>query len=240
MKIKRIDPTPEDYLVRRAREDDARVTGKPLVEKPIYFENTETGQKYFWLYGCIGWPNVISNKPKAVNRPGYVAVVGVIKSAKREPEDALFQIMAEAEGHSVQFLIREMLRLREDWGFGLHPELLHAWYGDPDRFIMETAIVNERLVKFGGERKSLLFIPPEGFYDPLAFDLYVRAMTEALSSQNQRLYYGGNDILKNRVGEYSEKDPVIVGMGGLVHALVLHKPWMDQVERNVFRVEEAI
>lgn len=239
MKIKRIDPTPEDYLVRLAREDNARVIGKPLVEKPIHFENIETGQKYYWLYGCVGWPNIISNKPKAVNRPGYVAVVGVIKN-NREPEDALFQIMAEAEGHSIQFLIWEMLRLREEWGFGLHPELLHSWWGDPERFIMEIAVINERLVKFGGERKSLLFNAPEGYGNPQSFDLYVRALTEALSNQNQRLYYGGNDILKNRVGEYSEKDPVVVGMGGLVHSLVTYNPWMDQVRESVFRVEEAI
>jgi hypothetical protein len=237
MKIRRIDPTPENWLVRRAREDDARVTGQPLVERPIYFENVETGQKYYWIFGCIGWPNIISDKPKAANRPGYIAIVGVIKGNKRPPEQALYQILAESESHSVNVLITEMLRLREEWGFGLHPELLHAFYGDQDRFIMELATVNTLLTK--QQRKSILITSPLDLDNPKSFDLYVRALTEVLNNQNQRLYYGRNDILKNRVGEYTEKDPVIVAMGGLVYSLSLQTPWLDVVGENIFNVEEA-
>jgi len=238
MKIERVDPTPEDYLLRQAREDDARVTGKKLVEPVHHYRNTQTGQLYYALYGCIGWPNVISDKPKAANRPGYLAIVGMIKG-KRPAESAYIQLLAEAESHSIGVLLDEMVRLRVEYGFGLHPSLLNSWYGDQERFVMEIAARNDALIKSGGDRQAILIHTPLDFYDVKAFDLYVRALTEALSNRNQRLFYGGNEILKNRVGEYSEKDPVIVGMGGLVYSLTLSMPWMDMVQENAFNVEEG-
>jgi hypothetical protein len=84
-----------------------------------------------------------------------------------------------------------------------------------------------------------LITSPLDLDNPKSFDLYVRALTEVLNNQNQRLYYGRNDILKNRVGEYTEKDPVIVAMGGLVYSLSLQTPWLDVVGENIFNVEEA-
>jgi hypothetical protein len=238
MKIERVDPTPEDYLLRQAREDDARVTGKKLIEPVHHYRNTETGQLYYSLYGAIGWPNIISDKPKATNRPGYLAIVGIIKG-KRPAESAYIQLLAESESHSIGVLLDEMIRLRAEYGFGLHSSLLSSWYGDQERFVMEIAARNDTLVKFGGDRQAILINTPLDFYDVKAFDLYVRSLTDALSSRSQRLYYGGNEILKNRVGEYSDKDPVVVGMGGLIYSLVLQMPWMDTLQENAFNVEEG-
>lgn len=237
MKIERVDPTTEDYLLRQAREDDARVTGKKLIEPVHHYRNTETGQLYYSLYGAIGWPNIISDKPKATNRPGYLAIVGIIKG-KRPAESAYIQLLAESESHSIGVLLDEMIRLRAEYGFGLHSSLLSSWYGDQERFVMEIAARNDTLVKFGGDRQAILINTPLDFYDVKAFDLYVRSLTDALSSRSQRLYYGGNEILKNRVGEYSDKDPVVVGMGGLIYSLVLQMPWMDTLQENAFNVEE--
>lgn len=237
MIIERIDPEETHYLQWQSMIDDAHVTGVPLVERPWHYRHKDTGQAFYSLYSCVGWPTVIkTERDKATARPGYLAVVGVLKG-KRPPEDAYFQILEEAEAHSVQRLIGEMLRLRGKYGFGLHPDLLSSWYGDQERFIMELAARNDALTKDGKERNAIIINTPVNFYVPQAFDLYVRALTEVLSRHNQRLYYGGNDILKNRVSEYTEKDPVIIGMGGLVYSLLIEKPWLQATKPGIFNVE---
>ena len=237
VKIQKIDPEPIDYLQWQSMLDDAHVTGRPFVERPWHYRNIETGQKYYNLYGCVGWPTVVTNKAKSANRPGYLAIVGVIKS-KRPAENAFFQLLDEVESSSVQHLISEMLRLRHEWGFGLHPSVLDAWYGDQERFITPLALRNEQLIKSGGERQGLLINTPRDFYDPTAFDVYLRHLTDALAKGSQRLYYGDNEILRNRAGEYSDnKDPVILGMGGLIYTLISDMPWLEATRPGIFNVE---
>lgn len=239
VKIQKIDPEPVDYLLWQSMLADAQVTGRPLVERPWHYRNIETGQKYYNLYGCVGWPTNITNKAKSTNRPGYLAVVGVIKS-KRPAENALFQLLDEVESSSVQHLISEMLRLRHEWGFGLHPSVLDAWYGDQERFITPLALRNEQLIKAGGERQGLLINTPRDFYDPKVFDVYLRHLTDALAKASQRLYYGENEILRNRAAEFlDDKDPVILGMGGLIYTLVNETPWLEATRPGIFNVEEG-
>ena len=238
MKIKKITH-PQAFELRQSRIDAAIVTGKPLIERPHYYEHVETGQQYHDLFGCVGYPNAITDKNKASNKPGYIAIVGIIKNTD-SPQKSPFRIMAEFESDNLHTLFNEMIKMREEFGFGLHPDLLQAWYGDCDRFITELSLFNEELIKAGGEEKAILIIPPEDFNNPKAFDIYIRAITRALNKDSQRLYYGGNAILKNRVREFMDKDPVIIGMGGLVHSLLSRTAWMDSATNsNCFTLEEA-
>lgn len=237
-KIVKIMPPPENWQLYQQRIDEAIITKRPFVERPHHFQNTETGQLYYDLFGCIGWPTVITDKNKATNKPGYLAVVGVIKG-KEKPEKSLFQLLAEYESHSIGALFDEIVNLRGQYGFGLHPGLLQTWIGDADRFMIELALFNEDLAKFGGSKQAILIGHPADFGDPKRFDVYIRAISAALDKDSQRLYYGHNDILKNRVREFLDKDPVITAMGGLVHTLVLRCAWLNNTQKNAFTVEEG-
>lgn len=238
MRIRLIAP-PEAPQLRQARMDEAIVTGQPFFEKPYYYENIETGQQYHDLFGCVGWPNVITDKNKAPNKPGYIAIVGIIKNS--EPvEKAPFRIMEEFESHNILYLFDEMVRMRNEWGYGLHPDLLRTWIGDSDRFITELAIFNDEFVRYGKPQNSILIAPPDDFGIPNMFDVYTRAISQSLDSNTQRLYYGGNTILRNRIKEFMDKDPIIIGMGGLVYSLIRRRTWMDQAQENVFTIEEVV
>ena len=72
------------YGLMQARIDQAFLTGQPLVERTFWFQNIETGQEYYDLYGCVGWPSEVQQKKsdwlgKETDRPGYVAIIGVVK-----------------------------------------------------------------------------------------------------------------------------------------------------------------
>lgn len=236
--IRKISP-PEAFALRQARIDESIITGQPYIERPYYYENTDNGQQYHDLMGCIGWPNIITDKSKAPNRPGYIAIIGIVKN-KVPIEKAQFRIMEEFEHHNIVTLFYTMVRLRIKWGFGLHPGLLQTWIGDCDRFITELALFNENLVRYGKPNSAILIAPPDDFGIPNMFDVYTRTISQALDSDTQRLFYGGNTILKNRIKEFMDKDPVIIGMGGLVYSLVRRCTWMDQTQENVFTVEEGV
>ena len=167
-----------------------------------------------------------------------IAIVGVVKG-KGKPEKAPFQLLAEYESHNIGALFDEMVNLRAQYGFGLHPGLLQTWIGDESRFVLELAIYNEGLTKAGGNKQAILITPPNDLNDPKAFDVYIRAISAALDKDAQRLFYGKNDILRNRIREFLDKDPVVTAMGGLVHSLVSRCTWLDHARKNVFVIEEG-
>lgn len=235
-KIKKITP-PEAIELRQARIDEAIITGQPFIEKPYYYEHTETNRKYYDLYGCIGWPTEVSEKD--VGRPGYIAIMGVNKSEKRPTKDAYFQLLAEYESKDIPTLLNKIIEMRQEYGFGLTPGFLQTWIGDPEKFITTLALMNERLILNGGERKAILVIPPDDFYSPKAFETYVRSLHSAVVPGNVRLYFGNLEILKNRMREFKKDDPAIMAVGGLVHSLILRCTWMDQARENIFTVEET-
>jgi hypothetical protein len=219
----------------QARQDAAIVTGKPLVERPFYYENTETGQQYYDLCGCIGWPTEVSEKDDG--RPGYIAVVGVVKG-KAKPQDAVFQLLAEAESKDIPTLLNRVQDLRAEYGFGLHPDLLQSWVGNPERFITQAALLNERLIEQGGDDQAILIAPPDDFYNPKVFDHYVRSLHSVIIPDAVRFYFGGQEVLKNRLREFRRDDPAVLAVGGLVHSLLSRCTWLDQSRENMFVIEE--
>lgn len=221
-----------------ARRDHALVTNQPMVERPYYFQNIETGQYFYDLYGCIGWPTEVTDKEEG--RPGYIAVVGIIKPGEDDKDfdvsKAAFQLLGEYESNDVPELLNHCLALREEYGFGIQPNLLRIWYGDPERFLTTLALRNELLTKQSGERAAILVTPPDDFYTDKIFDNYVRAIRSAIIAK--RLYFGGCDVLKGRLYEFKRDDPAILAVGGLVHSLVCRTMWMDMIGENLFVVED--
>jgi len=226
-----------------ARQDHAHITGQPLVERPFWFKNTETGHTFYDLYACIGWPSEVSDKDTGVM--GYAAIVGIIRPNEdidqRVPADALFLLLAEAQSDDVPTLIQQCLEMRQKYGFGIQPDLLTVWFGDPERFVTTLALRNEFLMKQGGSRNTILIAPPDDFYVPMIFDNYVRSLRSCLVSGKERFYFGGNEILKNRLSEFKRNDPAVLAVGGLIHSLLNRCMWMSQADGStIFSVEEAI
>lgn len=223
------------WELTQARMDEATVTGQPLVERPFWYENTETGQAYYDLYGCIGWPTEDTDANKGM--PGYVAVMAVVKS-ERPAEKAWFRLMGEGESEHIHVLFEHILRLREEFGFGLHPGLLQTFFGDPDKHVIRLALLNEELIRQYGEQGAILVAPPDDFYEMDAFNNYKRSLETAIVCKPARFAFGGNDILKVRHRQYRKDDPAVMAVGGLVHSLLARTTWMDQTRDNIFNVLE--
>jgi hypothetical protein len=222
----------------QARIDESIITKQPMIERPFWYEHVDSGQMYHDLYGCVGWPTESTDKLQGM--PGYCAVVGVVKSKTDKPvRDAGFRIMGEGESGDIPTLLQKMLELRQEWGFGLHPDLLQAWLGDPERFIMTIALLNERLMLKGGDKMAILISPPDDCDEPKAFDTYKRSLESVIVSNPVRFAFGGNDILKNKLREFRRNDPAVFAVGGLVHSLLVRCTWMDQTRENMFVVEEG-
>jgi hypothetical protein len=228
---------PDAFAIARSWEDEARITGQSHIERPFWYMNTETRQLYYDLFGCIGWPSEVTDKDDGM--PGYVAIVGVVKpkTGDRPVQDAVFQLLAEFEHKDVPSLLEAVLQLREEYGFGLHPELLHSFHGDPDRFVTTLALLNEKLMAKGGSKASILVSPPADFYVPKAFDHYVRSFRSAIMPDKVLFYFGRHDILKNRLKEFRQGDPAVYAIGGLIHSLYMSTMWMDQTRENTFLIE---
>ena len=225
----------------RTRTDYAILTGTEMVERPYWFENIETGQLYYDLFACIGWPSEVTDSTDGL--PGYVAVVGVVRptgshTERTDPLNANFQLLAEAESKDVPTLLRECCRLRKEYGFGVQKNLLRVWLGDPERFFTPLALCNERLIEEGGERAAILITPPDDLYTQKIFDNYVRALRSTLLEDSRRFYFGYNDILQNRLREFKKDDPAVFAAGGLVYTLLCRCRWMDAQGENAFTVED--
>jgi hypothetical protein len=228
---------PQAWELMQARIDESIVTGQPLVERPFWYDNLETGQMYYDLYGCVGWPTEVSDTDSGM--PGYAGVVGVVKPKSAQPiQAAAFQLLTEAESEDVPELVDHMIRIRAEYGFGVHPGLMQAWFGDPERYITTLALMNERLIAAGGDRAAILIIPPDDFYEPKAFDNYVRSLRSSIMPSRVRFYFGGNDILKNKLREFKRDCPAVTAVGGLVHSLFGRTMWMDQSRESAFVLEE--
>jgi len=233
---------PHPYETLQSRIDEAIVTGQPYAENAYWYEDTETGRLYHNLYGCIGWPTEVSDKDEG--QPGYVGIVGVVRPTKEmehyNPVNANFILLAEAQSKDVGTLIDKCVELRQKYGFGVQADLLRVWYGDPERFLTTLALRNEDLIRQGGDKNAVLVTPPVDLYDTMVFDNYIRSLKACLLPDKTRFYFGGNDILKNNLREFRRSNPAVMAVGGMVHSLLTVCTWMNEVDSNMFTVEEKV
>lgn len=228
---------PKNYELQQTRADFAKITGQPMIERPYYFEHMETGQQYYGLYGCVGWPTRDTEKQKG--QPGYVAVVGVVKS-DRPIQKAWFRLMGEGESEHIPVLLDCILKLREQFGYKVHPELLRVFIGDSDKEGNNTniALLNEELLKKHGQGGTIMILPPNDFGTPDTFDTYKRSFDWAITCSPSRFAPGSNSILRVKHQEYHKDNPAILAIGGLIHWLLTTVPWMDQARENSFILED--
>lgn len=226
---------PYAWELTLARTDYATVTGQPLIEKPFWYDDKIAGASYRDIYGCVGWPTEVTDKDMGM--AGFLAVVSVLKDDDIKPDDSRFRLLAEFESYDIPTLLKQMVELRQEFGFGLHPGLMQGWFGDPDRFITSLALLNERLT-VDDPGQAILIIPPDDLYVPHAFDHYVRSLRSVIERGNKRFYFGQCDVLKKKLQEFKRDDPAVYAVGGLIHSLLTRTTWMDQARENAFNVEE--
>jgi len=224
---------PHAWELTQARQDEAIVTGQPMVERPFWYEDTATGAAYRDIYGCIGWPTEVSDKDMGM--AGYLGVV-VVVIGDEKPEDSKFRLLAEYESYDIPTLLDQIVIFRQEFGFGLYPGLMQGWFGDPERFIMALALLNERLtVDDAGQ--AILVVPPDDYGNIHAFDTYVRSLRSVIVTGRKRFYFGDCEILKNKLQEFKRDCPAVHAVGGLVHSLLSRCNWMEQARENIFNVE---
>lgn len=215
-----------------ARRDYANVTKTPTVEKPYWFLDDETGWEYYGIFGGIGWPQKVVETDK--QRSGYAVVVGVLKRKGEPPLNASFIILDEVQEHSVDILLEKAVSMRKRWGYGAHKSIMPVFIGDHRQFEMTVADYNTKAVMEGREQDELIVSPPDEFDNPQAFDVYLRRLHTVLSKDGKRLHLARNEIIQQRIIEFMRDDPAITAVGGLVHALLLRTPWMEQSSPAVF------
>jgi len=231
---------PYAWETMQARIDQARITKQPLFQNPWWYQDA-IGPMYHGIYGCIGWPTEVTEQDPG--RPGYAAVVGVVRSSdKLEVEDtsnAPFLVLAEAESNDVPTLLAEILKMRDEFGFGLRPDTLSYWHGDDNRFTGILARRNEWLTRKNGEKAAIVVTPPEDWLldSKQRFDLYVRVIQSSLLPGKQRLYFGKCNIAREKLHEFKRDEPFIIALGGLLHTLLSQTLWMGDMRDELVRME---
>ena len=232
-------PYPQE--IYQARLDRAIVTNQELVERPYWYKNEATSQLYFDVYAAIGWPSEVIDSKDGL--PGYIAIVGVVRPDTKldtDPRNAKFQIIEEYESANVPTLLDNCLLLRDKYGYGIRKDFLNIWIGDPDRFLTTLALFNERITDGQKDDKDAVMVsPPDDFYVSNIFDNYIRDIESVVVKDNRRLYFGYNEILQNKFREgFTDKDPAIWAIGGLIHTLLCRCTWMDSCTETAFTIDE--
>ena len=224
---------PYAWETMQARMDHAEVTGQPLVERPYWYEDIESGDLFYDLFGCIAWPTEVSDKSEP-ELPGYAAIIGVVRPSDSmehlSPDKAVFKMLAESESGDVKTLMEQCRDLRVLWGYGQRRELLQEFHGDPNRFIDTIAIFNEQ------SQDELLITPPDAWDVPMIFDHYARSLRSAILQR--RIHPGKCPLFLARLKEFRRNDPIIMAVGGMVHTLLGRCLWMDQATTSAWRMED--
>ena len=225
-----------DNQIRASHAHIAEITGERYVKKPHYYRNIQNGQEYSHLAGGIGWPG---------ERPGFVAVVAV------ERETETFHVLAEAQGFTVKELLSECIRMRGIYGYG-QGDLFRFWYGDNERFATFVSDFNHRLERSNPKAEGIHLSPPYDSDKQNALEVWLNRIHACLTKDSggkKSLYLGACDQIRNAIQNLPhdaayrgsvEDYPAITCLGGLVHSLMILRPWMDHIksERPIPTVQD--
>lgn len=231
----------------QARKDWAAVTGKKDVPRPTYYQNTKTGENYFYIAGAIGWPLMEKNIP------GYILIVGVQKT---DDASCSMKILEEMEDTDIRRLIIKCILLREKYGYWQSSELMRYFYGDDVRYGEIEYIVSRELREKDGEGEGHGFYiyPPFDFDKLNHFEIYVQQIRTSLIPRKETgkkaLILGNNDKIKNYLNTMSKDSvskldmkrrakeyPAVFALGCLVHTLLHQRPWLESSGGEGFNLE---
>ena len=205
------------------------ITGEQFIAKPVYYRHKETGAEYCYVVGGIGWPR----DPK--ESPGFAVVVAVDKTTDDKPA---MRTLDEMEAPTVKGLLKKCVQLQKKYGYNECQDLFRFWYGDPERSDTFVNLFNY-LEDVSKDPDSVYISPPYDFERPNAFERYSNQIWGSLaadSSGRKRLYLGNCIKLRNHIQNTpsdaavkgSSMDyPAITALGGVVHSLMMLRPWLE-------------
>jgi hypothetical protein len=232
----------------QARKDWALVTGNKEVPKATYYQNINTGDKYFHLAGAIGWPLM----EKEI--PGYVLIIGVRKT---DDGSCSMIILEEMEDSDIRRLIVKCILLREKYGYWQSSTLMRHFYGDDIRYEeIESNITRELREKDGeGEDHGFYIYPPYGLDRLNHFEIYVQQIRTSLiprqeTGKKELTLGAANDKIRNYLQTLSKDSvsrldmkkraklyPGVFALGCLVHTLLKRRPWLENSGGEGFNME---
>ena len=231
----------------QARKDWALVTGNKALPKPTYYENINTGARYFHIAGAIGWPLMEKNIP------GYILIIGVQKT---EDGSCSMIILEEMDDTDIRRLIIKCILLREKYGYWQSSTLMRHFWGDDVRYSeIEHNVTRELREKDGeGEGHGFYIYPPYDFDKLNHFEIYVQQVRTSLivkeETGKKELILGNNDKIINSLQTLSKdamsrldmkkrakEYPAVFALGCLVHTLLQTRPWLESSGGEAFNME---
>ena len=222
---------------RGAREDWAKITGKPLMLKPAVFLHTETGEYFCNIVGGISYPIAVNDEIK----PGMVIILGI----QNEPT-LKFKVLETFESDNVFTLIEQAKEAREKYGFKLDSRILPYWYGDQEKYQTIIIKVSEALEQKDGADRGFYIKDLVDLREKFSFPLYVRQIFNTLTTKTFDI--NGDAMLTEHLQGFrrsaaekgkTENFPAVGLLGGMVHSLQIEKPWLEDVDGRgtVFNID---
>jgi len=206
----------------QARIDFAVVCGSEVYPKPATFLNTETDEYFCNIVGGLAYPTA--------TLPGCIIIIGV------QNDPVKFKVLEAVEDKNVFNLLKDVIKFREKYGFGLDARLLPWWYGDEKKFqtlIVKASIALEKKL---GIDQGLYLRDTVDLREKNSFPLFIRQIYHTL--EEIRLDISQNEILVGALQGFQYEDaekgktenfPVVGLLGGMVHSLQIEQPWMQSV-----------
>lgn len=223
--------------VRPVTDDDIRIAqleGRPVpkAQRPVRYENLETGEEYLCLSGGFGWPGL---------KPGFSLVLAVQQS--EDGKNHLYKTLEEVEEKNIQVLLQHSFDLFQKYGKSCKT-IPWEWYGDPENGL------NEFLYEFDThlEKEDSFYLTyPPHFKEPNKFEIYCQTIFATLQEGNKRLFLGPCKRAQSYLNQFNdeqvykgtpEDNPAISALGYAVSALTTWKPWLRDTSVPVEDEEE--
>lgn len=206
----------------QARHDWADVTGQDIELTQSIYLDTKTDQTYSHIAGAIAYASA--------DHPGCLIIAGIGPGPKVD-------ILAYEEHMSVFDLIKAVVAIRAEFGFGLAKRILRQWVGDPERFQPLIAKSSQALEAKGGYDFGLYIREPADFKEHYAFPLYIRQLYAALAEKvlpaphdhaalmNRLQAFQPDQAEKGKLYDY----PAVGMLGAFIHTLMVETPWLEDV-----------
>lgn len=196
-----------------ANQHIAEITGLSYHHRPYAW--TRGGQSFSHISGGIALPSF--------DVPGYLLAIGV-----RHNTPGHIDCLVELESDDEMFLMDKAQAIQKEYGAGV----IENWWGDPGDLM---SLVNER----HGDNPVLVSSPVDSD-QPDYFQICVSRLRVALRSGHKTLNINECNILRNSILSFIKdkqakagNNPVLIVAGGLVHTMLMIRPWEQAVESKL-------
>jgi hypothetical protein len=218
--------------VPRVSEHDrriARLEGKkpPRAQRPVQYENLETGEAYLCISGGLAWPAL---------RPGASVVLGV----QKEGESFIYKVLEAIEEPNVQVLLERSHDLFLKWGANCKT-IPWMWYGNPEDGMNDFLLrFNVEMQNQDSKAKYICITYSPYHDDPKCFTLHCHRILSMLQPGAKRVYLGSSRCLQSCLGELTpdvvskgqvSDYPIVGALGYVLTALDSYSPWLRDVGR---------